>query len=351
MSIPNNTNNNGFSGLDTLLQRESDDTRTRLLLNEQDMAANSLNVFAFLIALFKGITGETGLGSNDAIKEFSKAFNIDATKLNETVENYRSGNISAFSAANETHKSISLSKVDMAQAERTVAQYAEKGNPLLELIADKESGGNYNRVYGKGVQTANLTNKTINEVLEWQRNYVNNGSPSSATGKYQIIEKTLTGLKEQMGLSGNELYDENMQDRMAMHLLNGRGYQEYLAGTLPEDKFMRNISQEWAALPKDETGKSYYAGDGLNKALVDPATMLLAIRNSKEITIAQEKTLTNTHQNTIAKNGVPSEDSKQPEPATLAFEEMIAKGGTDVTTQEETYKQIDPTMPIQTITA
>ena len=51
-----------------------------------------------------------------------------------------------------------------------------------------------------------------------------------------------------MGLSGNELFDEAMQDRMAMHLLNRRGYDDYLAGDLDEATFMRKVSQEWGVL-------------------------------------------------------------------------------------------------------
>ncbi|MCK5374722.1 MAG: hypothetical protein KAJ40_05515 [Alphaproteobacteria bacterium] len=343
MSIPDNTN----SGPSEQRGKNTGDVQTHMLLNEQDMA-NNLNVFAFLIALFENITGKTGLGSNDAIEGFSKAFNIDATKLNETVENYRSGNISAFNAAYKTRKSIDIAKVDMAQAEKVVVQYAEKGNPLLELIADKESGDNYNRVYGKGVKTANLTDMTVNEVLKWQKEYVKDGSPSSAAGRYQIIQGTLAGLKKEMGLSGNELYDESMQDRMAMHLLNGRGYQSYLKGTLSEDKFMRELSKEWAAMPKDGSGASYYAGDGLNKALVSPATMLLAMRNSKNITIAQGNNLTNTHGDTIAEGGVKEEDPSQPKSATLSFEETISNGGTNEAKQagiQEDQVTLFPTQP------
>lgn len=47
-----------------------------------------------------------------------------------------------------------------------------------------------------------------------------------------------------------------------------------------EDRFMESISKEWASMPKDESGRSYYAGDGLNKALTTPDAMRMAMRES-----------------------------------------------------------------------
>ncbi len=292
MSIPKNTTNVASPAskdaelLATLDQRERENN-----LHSQQMMANSqmqgLEIFAFIISLFTGMKSGTGVGAPEALKGFARAFNIDTSKFTDTINNYHSGKISAYEAANRTYKSTDASSVDMAAAEKVVAKYAESGNPLLELIADKESGADYNRVYGAGIQRTNLTGMTVDEVLQWQRNYVNSGSPSSAAGKYQIIQKTLHGLKDEMGLSGKELFDEKMQDRMAEHLLDRRGYQEYLSGHLSEEKFMRNISKEWASMPKDASGQSYYAGDGLNKAHATPATLLLAIRHTKETPVNQ----------------------------------------------------------------
>ena len=61
-----------------------------------------------------------------------------------------------------------------------------------------------------------------------------------------------------------------MQDRLATALLERRGYSKFLNGAISEARFMRNLSQEWASLPKDMGGASYYAGDGLNRALTSP---------------------------------------------------------------------------------
>tara|TARA_R110001592_G_scaffold20926_13_gene84699 strand:+ start:2287 stop:3366 length:1080 start_codon:yes stop_codon:yes gene_type:complete len=305
----------GVDGLGLEDRRADRDRKTRQLLRTTD-DINNLNLFGFLIALFMGIKDDEGLSSNPAISELASALAIDETTLRTTVNNYRSGEITAYQAASQTRQRMDIPRMDMSRAEAAVAQYAETGNPLLELIADKESGGDYNRVYGRGVKRENLTSMTINEVQAWQRQYVNNGSPSSAAGKYQIIQKTLAGLEEEMGLTGNELFDEEMQDRMATHLLNSRGYQRYLAGDpkMDEGTFMRNISKEWASMPKDEGGRSYYAGDGLNKAHATPATLLLAMRYSKDG--PPEDNLSTA----FAQGGVEENDPEQPDPLVDSFD-------------------------------
>jgi muramidase (phage lysozyme) len=144
--------------------------------------------------------------------------------------------------------------------------YQRGRNALLNLIGQHESGGDYNRVYGAGVKRMPLTDMTINQVLAWQRNYVNNGSASSAAGKYQIIQDTLRGLKRDMGLTGNEKFDAAMQDRMAEVLVQRRVQASTRNGQVDESLLIRNLSMEWASLPKDNSGLSYYHGDGLNQA-------------------------------------------------------------------------------------
>ena len=167
-------------------------------------------------------------------------------------------------------KSADMARVDLPRVQREYKNYAHlspTGNPILDLIGKHESAGDYNRVYSRqGIKRADLTNMTIKEVLQWQKEYVANGSPSSAAGKYQIIPKTLRGLVKEMGLTGHEKFDAAMQDKMALHLMEGRGYSDFTAGRISNQQFMRNLSEEWASLPKDGSGLSFYHGDGLNRA-------------------------------------------------------------------------------------
>lgn len=106
---------------------------------------------------------------------------------------------------------------------------------ILDLIARRESGGDYNATLDHGQWTGgpqNLVGMTLNQVRELQKQMLanpanrakyGNGKGSSALGRYQIVGQTLQGLMEEMGLTGNELYDEAMQDKMAARLLGRRG--------------------------------------------------------------------------------------------------------------------------------
>ena len=144
--------------------------------------------------------------------------------------------------------------------------------PLLQLIARAESQGNYNAYFGNVGNTAvDFRAMSIGEVMRWQKEYVQQGSPSSAVGRYQIIDTTLVGLVQELGVDRGQLFDETLQDKMAMALLERRGAEQYVNGELTRDEFAANLAKEWAGLPRvlgDNPAYSYYAGDGLNKALV-----------------------------------------------------------------------------------
>ena len=267
---------------------EQDRRRASMLAQQQTDAAqreqlNSSAAFLYLIALFMGIADDDALNSDEALAELASALGLEEDVFRNTVTRVRSGEMTFAEAARSSFRSSSggsVSESEIAAANNAISRYASSDNPLLEVIAAKESNGNYNIVYGG--RNVNLTGMTINQVLAWQDNFVDNGSPSSAAGKYQIIRKTLRGLKESMGLSGNELFDEEMQDRMAIKLLEGRGYNDYLAGKIDDATFMRRISQEWASMPKDAGGRSYYAGDGLNKAHETPENLIAAMRLTRQ---------------------------------------------------------------------
>jgi X-X-X-Leu-X-X-Gly heptad repeat protein len=120
---------------------------------------------------------------------------------------------------------------------------------MRDLIASVESSKDgYNATLDNGRWTGgsqNLTSMTLNEILALQKQMLANpenralygdGLGSSALGRYQIVSKTLRGLIKEMGLSGNELFDQGMQDAMADRLLARRG------GNLV------GLRQEWAGL-------------------------------------------------------------------------------------------------------
>ncbi len=144
---------------------------------------------------------------------------------------------------------------------------------MLETIAKGESSGNYNAYYGNAGNSdePDFTSMSVDDVLAWQRDYVENGSPSSAVGRYQFIRPTLEGLIEEQGIDGSEVFTAELQDRLAIALIERRGVHDYMDGNITREEFAYNLSQEWAALPKvigEEPEESFYAGDGLNEVRI-----------------------------------------------------------------------------------
>ena len=153
---------------------------------------------------------------------------------------------------------------------------------LLHLVAKVESKGNYNAYFGDvNNSSVNFTAMPIAEVIKWQSEYVRQGNPSSAVGKYQIISTTLNGLVDELKVDTNQSFDQAMQDRMAIALIERRGAEAYVNGELTREEFAANLAKEWAALPRvigENSGASYYASDGLNKSLVSVDEVLNAIK-------------------------------------------------------------------------
>ncbi|HTE22822.1 MAG TPA: hypothetical protein VK674_07360 [Candidatus Limnocylindria bacterium] len=142
--------------------------------------------------------------------------------------------------------------------------------PLLNTIAKGESRGNYNAHFGNAAnKRIRFTEMPVGEVLQWQKDFVRKGSVSSAVGKYQFIRPTLQGLVQQLSLDPRVEFDEKLQDKLAIKLLERRGAHAFVQKKLTREQFATNLAKEWAALPKvkgSNPGESYYAGDGINKA-------------------------------------------------------------------------------------
>jgi hypothetical protein len=103
---------------------------------------------------------------------------------------------------------------------------------------------------------------------------------SSACGRYQFMKATLQGLVKELGLTGKEIFNPDLQDRLGYHLLKRRKYLEFINGTISRTTFGNNLAMEWASFPVLNTikgahrtvtrGETYYSGDKLNKALIKP---------------------------------------------------------------------------------
>ncbi|MDC0506118.1 hypothetical protein OAN96_00825 [Candidatus Gracilibacteria bacterium] len=145
---------------------------------------------------------------------------------------------------------------------------------VLSMIGAIEGGNQYNALVGDADQyVVRLTSMSISEVLDYQETMVASGKESSAVGKYQIINKTLKGLVANHNLDLNAKFDEKMQDRLAIYLMEEKGLNKFTSGKMSKDEFQLGLSQVWAAIPTGPLGKgdendSYYGGVGSNRALV-----------------------------------------------------------------------------------
>ncbi len=152
---------------------------------------------------------------------------------------------------------------------------------LLDFIGDIEAPRGYDVIYGNNQNKlpTPITKMTIGELIDAQSSFTKRFK-SSASGRYQFMRATLQDLSRELGLRGTQIFDANLQDRLAFHLLKRRGYDDYVSGKISRAEFGKRLAQEWASLPvltavkgahRDlKRGQSYYAGDALNKSLVSP---------------------------------------------------------------------------------
>lgn len=171
---------------------------------------------------------------------------------------------------------------DSASVDIAVATPRTQG--ILDMIADAEHSRTghiqYNTAYGN--RTVDFENMTVDEVIAWQE--VNNppGLGTAAAGRYQIVQPTLEGLKRNMGLDGDELFDAEMQDKMAIALLQEKGLDRFLAGDMSASQFLEGVAQVWAGVPRDASGLSNYHDDGINGATISHEQAHAALQQAQQ---------------------------------------------------------------------
>ena len=149
---------------------------------------------------------------------------------------------------------------------------AQTGDPVVDVLLDytsvKESDGNYDAWIGHihGAR-GTITGKTLGEVYQFQRELVAGGAPSSAVGRYQFVQRTLSACAQACGVGLTQRLDARTQDQLGLHLLQVRGLAAWRAGAISDSEFAHRLSCEWASLPDPENGgRSHYDGDGVNRA-------------------------------------------------------------------------------------
>ena len=124
--------------------------------------------------------------------------------------------------------------------------------PLLDLIAGKESGGNYEAMY-PSTTLKGATKMTIADVAR---------RATGAVGKYQQLPQYLVSRAKAAGLNPDkDLYSPENQDLIITkgNIEGNRGGRRWLKGEMSDEQFMQGLSQEFASLP-NARGQFYYPG-------------------------------------------------------------------------------------------
>lgn len=100
----------------------------------------------------------------------------------------------------------------------------------------------------------------------------------NAHGKYQMVNSTYDRLKDSLKLSG---FSPEEQDIAAMKLMEERGVLKELDNGNVEGAIFK-ASEEWAGLPKNQAGESFYSGAKWNHQKAKPLSTVLGYMKSNE---------------------------------------------------------------------
>lgn len=160
--------------------------------------------------------------------------------------------------------------------------------PMIDLLGKSEGtappkGRGYNETLAYGAYTGGdvtLVTMTLDEVDALQTRMLQhpkNKWNSSAVGWGQIVRTTMRSIRKTLKLTGQELFDADMQDRMICYLLGVRGIDKWLAGRLNLTTLVDNLAQEWASLPTSK-GVGYYDGQRHAVSVTQVQAALVEVR-------------------------------------------------------------------------
>ena len=265
-----------------------------------------------------------GEPSNDTVKAVNQ---VSKTIVDKTKEAAKKAAEVAVAVAKATQQAVT-------------GAVSRSGNDAYAALGDiiSRGEGNYNSVNrglvkGKNLGSfeTDLSKMTINQILEKNKLKAGDKKRMNAVGKYQVIASTMKQAKKAMGLTGNEKFTKEMQERIFKEFLvpKRKGLADYLNGgktSLIQAQY--EASMEWASIPvpkgyKTQTGRisngnvTYYDSNGGNKAKRGQGEMvrreLMSIRNSKKLappttllpTAKNPKDLANFAQNAEIPSGNP----------------------------------------------
>ena len=99
----------------------------------------------------------------------------------------------------------------------------------------------YDVAFGYRRTTKPLSQMTLDEVDQLQHGM----GEHTPVGRYQITRKTLQGLRKNLGLNGNQVFNAELQDRMGRELMRGIGYD---SRKLSPSELQARFANQWASV-------------------------------------------------------------------------------------------------------
>ena len=136
-----------------------------------------------------------------------------------------------------------------------------------------------------------LKDSKIERVMDFQSPYNTTRHPTSqpqtaifATGRYQVIPVTMKDQLLETGLTKEDLYNEENQDRFCMTLIYGTkrpDLRDYLLGVAGAtlNKAQTNFAQEWSSVPTP-AGESYYGGESSHHTAQETRNLLERVKKA-----------------------------------------------------------------------
>ena len=250
---------------------------SRLLGNkavQQDSGISSF--FSQLAGLVPGLgllLGSFGGGGNkEKETSFEGYSTIDVPKFDpekDQNKEYKVGDIVMKDGVRKRFDGMGWGDAPQAKFTSPAGEFQSSGKfgPVLDLIRKVE--GPYLDSMYPGTRLTGATKMTISQVAN---------KATGAVGAWQNLPRYLVSRSKAVGLDPNTaLYNEENQTKIAEYLI-GPGQANVSVQMMKEEpkKAMRQLSKVWAAIPKDDSGVSYYAGVGNNKAHIKPSQMYKA---------------------------------------------------------------------------
>ncbi len=135
------------------------------------------------------------------------------------------------------------------------------------------------------IKKAGLTQEQIEdtEFMLGPEGRMRNMKPfSSASGKYQFMKDTIEGLLESGAIKEGDVFNKETQDKMALALIGERNIKKFLDGKMSTNSFAKKLAKIWSSIP-NEKNESVYQNISGNKALSKFKDLIAKLEKTKKI--------------------------------------------------------------------